>query len=1660
MLGAFFHLTDTIIGKFAKQYVKQIRIDSLPLWKGQAVIDNINLNTDGINQAISDGGGTVVIENINVSRLSVKAPFYSPGTQPIKINLHSAEIRLSILPEENQTEPSSSSNIIETEQPQQQQPTENPTPTDNQSYLSKLTSNILIIVDGVFLQLKFNGFDIRLVATNLQIHILPNETKITAEMVRGSANNETTNLKLNLDKLVVDIQSGDTSGTIVEIINATAQISDTFDRKTRLINLIDQPISLNMFFGDDKIVVKSDSDINLSYNMESIPSLIKIINSFAGGEGESSPLPNICLNIPSITITFNLNNSFGLILKINQIDMSDGSFSISSISIVLRLVDTFLTIIDPFSLNGTLKQCDSLIYITASIDSIHVALDINKDLLELIKTIEIPQIPSPPPQETNEMSQTPKKISFIDNSINFSSIPNLKISNRIVEFMFDEYIIPILFHFDDSVQRAKLQLRVWDSTFQTFIAVASFESSSQISNYRLPDTHLLPGKRWQLIFPEPISSFPGFVENSVLHFQTCQSLLEGLTINANIGSMIVSLSSYDYPIAGVSITKISATANISSSLGITVASASLGISASLTNFRNSTMSSILDIPDLSVQFSMFPELSSMINNDVRLDETLSALPLQQSYSCNSTSINAKIPSIHINAVPTIIVDFVKFLSTFSVSDIIAYRFINETDIPFTCQLSDSSKMVTINPSENIPITFQYGQLHYVKLPLFQTNIVLNTTGYYHLSDLYYIEVKATSPFSFTATILSSIQFINKLKAPLEISVNSASGSSNKIIQNHSDLLALSIQLNEEFSIKMRLSKMTDWSQTVRVDQNALKKGDPMMFRSDVINMLPQRYVCTPNYWCWMKKSETVINCNNGIDHKIVQFTFTPLISLKNHLDIHIITSFGTIPPKTSLYLSSMPNNQIIINTVTTIDVGLPLQKSQPLTLLIDNMPAIIDTIPSINSIVVSPSFLFKNKTGITLVFKFTAEDKIFVEPNETKPLTVPRDPDWLSIGLEDKEGFSWSPPIQIPASRDFTIKTSTGNLVLFGVVTEYSVVVTPKTVAINESKCPILLKSSFRIDPGSQTQLLLWRGSQLAASFGFSKNAGFTKPISLNNNIIWKRKFVMNDAGQSLYYLTYSIQTNADPHAIIFHDDPSPPFTVVNHTPLSLIVFYKQNTIMSAPLTTIFLPSVPEVFAFGRIGTKPATVSLQFPQDLLVDDPGGGSSLYLRVERRGNQVRVTISQEIFPKIKKNLQTFISAFITEFKIFVYDDFCQPGFSKHILTVTMSPISLDLSTISNEETKVSFSLDTLEIDQLAYYVRFPSLIRKVGNSPLLSVSLSILNSYGGGIVLDKGVVHLHPINVCIEECFIRFLIQILSLIPEPPKDSKDKERKSQLNLDDENEKSNSGNLQKLTPIYVNYLRIKETKIILSLATESFIHADFRNVPINLSVYILEDTETFDMALAQVIISHYISDALAAIPSLLGSLSLIGSPVNIINQSIYAIQDFYRTAFFQGDSILQGIGQGSMNIVRGVTMGTLESFVGLAYSLEKSLSKLKPPRNNPTTGQQPLTLIPLEETADENLGPEMARAISGLVTTPIREFSQDGLLGLAKGAGLGIIGVFVVPAAHLFGGLKRAGSALLEKVGGRNYDVDDCRIEKTAYELPTIRIDNDEEEDNQEE
>jgi hypothetical protein len=203
----------------------------------------------------------------------------------------------------------------------------------------------------------------------------------------------------------------------------------------------------------------------------------------------------------------------------------------------------------------------------------------------------------------------------------------------------------------------------------------------------------------------------------------------------------------------------------------------------------------------------------------------------------------------------------------------------------------------------------------------------------------------------------------------------------------------------------------------------------------------------------------------------------------------------------------------------------------------------------------------------------------------------------------------------------------------------------------------------------------------------------------------------------------------------------------------------------------------------------------------------------------------------------------------------------------------------------------------------------------------------------------------------------------------------------------------------PIFIGSISIATTEIVLSAALGSSVHAEIGNVPIELSQIVLTPGETLPSALVARICEKYIADVIAAAPSLVTSLSLLGSPSNIVRQSIHSIEAFWDSPFAPGDSVSARVGRGSATVLRGLATGALESFVTLTSSLERTLRNLT------------------VQTRDGS-----------------RPRPQESTLSRVTSAGQGVLGLMAIPTAMILAAVSGGGQWVLRKVGARPQQPDE--------------------------
>jgi hypothetical protein len=341
---------------------------------------------------------------------------------------------------------------------------------------------------------------------------------------------------------------------------------------------------------------------------------------------------------------------------------------------------------------------------------------------------------------------------------------------------------------------------------------------------------------------------------------------------------------------------------------------------------------------------------------------------------------------------------------------------------------------------------------------------------------------------------------------------------------------------------------------------------------------------------------------------------------------------------------------------------------------------------------------------------------------------------------------------------------------------------------------------------------------------------------------------------------------------------------------------------------------------------------------------------------RANSTKVTINEPESLQLKP-VRFVLSVFVNSLSVQVYDDFTQPGSPDHFVNLSLAPISCHFMSIPNEKTSLSLSAGHLEARFFDHFQEFPVLIEPIEKGRLLSVNATFLESFNCSNVttIDVLDIRLRPLRLSVEDTHFQFILSLLPFFgstgsaahPPAPR-------------------------AKLSPIYVRKLHIERTQLLLSVAARTLFHADCQNVEIDLSPIEIRDRECFNISLLSIILDQYMSDIIAGVPLILTSISLIGCPLHIVRQATNSARAAWAAAATGGSSVIVEIGRGSVNLLRGITTGSLESIVRLANDLDATIARL--------VGER-----------DRHAGRGITRAILELATIPV-----SALLTLVKETG----------------------------------------------------------------
>ncbi|KAF2072652.1 hypothetical protein CYY_006031 [Polysphondylium violaceum] len=146
-----------------------------------------------------------------------------------------------------------------------------------------------------------------------------------------------------------------------------------------------------------------------------------------------------------------------------------------------------------------------------------------------------------------------------------------------------------------------------------------------------------------------------------------------------------------------------------------------------------------------------------------------------------------------------------------------------------------------------------------------------------------------------------------------------------------------------------------------------------------------------------------------------------------------------------------------------------------------------------------------------------------------------------------------------------------------------------------------------------------------------------------------------------------------------------------------------------------------------------------------------------------------------------------------------------------------------------------------------------------------------------------------------------------------------------------------------------------------------------------------------------------------------SIFGAPISLAESISRGVNDFfyeYAAGFTNPEYFTRGVAKGTKSLVKNSIYGIFNSANKLTTTIGSAIaplsldSKYLQQREHSERSNQPRHVIDGVSSGIEKFSKGIAHGIAGLVDTPIREFQDQGLSGLFRGFGKGILGTLVKP------------------------------------------------------
>lgn len=159
-----------------------------------------------------------------------------------------------------------------------------------------------------------------------------------------------------------------------------------------------------------------------------------------------------------------------------------------------------------------------------------------------------------------------------------------------------------------------------------------------------------------------------------------------------------------------------------------------------------------------------------------------------------------------------------------------------------------------------------------------------------------------------------------------------------------------------------------------------------------------------------------------------------------------------------------------------------------------------------------------------------------------------------------------------------------------------------------------------------------------------------------------------------------------------------------------------------------------------------------------------------------------------------------------------------------------------------------------------------------------------------------------------------------------------------------------------------------------------------------------------------SHYLKQALLQLYRVVGSISVLGNPVGLIQSVGSGVRDFFVEPFrgiVEGpDGFVCGVGRGALSLLQNASYGVLNSVGRITSSIGDSLSLLT--MND--------SFVTNRAAGKNGIMYGVKEGVLGLLMDPIEGALESGFLGALRGTGRGLFGFVAKPVTGLFDDTSR--------------------------------------------